>query len=245
MVITMNTSSSLELIPFLKELYLDEKYSDLTIICGTQSRKVHKAIVCPRSKFFAAACDNKDFKEGRTGIIELPDDDPRIVDLMIYYFYHLTYHINCPKNQKQSDDYSTDDYSTDETIIPPKTSDILTHAKVYSLAEKYLIEGLKKLAFERFKTAIETNWDFQDFRDAIWEVYTSTVDADKGLRDIIVATLWKRPWMLGKKEIQDLLKELGSLSFDLLMHIYRMERWGPYTTEADDPAVRQMRVKKY
>ncbi len=33
------------------------KYSDLTVCCGLEVFKVHRAIVCPRSKFFAAACD--------------------------------------------------------------------------------------------------------------------------------------------------------------------------------------------
>ena len=34
------------------------KYSDLTIRCGLEEFKAHRSIVCPRSKFFAAACDS-------------------------------------------------------------------------------------------------------------------------------------------------------------------------------------------
>ena len=34
------------------------KYSDLTINCASDEYKVHRIIVCQRSKFFAAACDN-------------------------------------------------------------------------------------------------------------------------------------------------------------------------------------------
>ncbi|KAM0234351.1 hypothetical protein ACHAP5_010117 [Fusarium lateritium] len=34
-------------------------YSDLTIICGKDRYKVHKAIVCPRSSFFKAAVGGK------------------------------------------------------------------------------------------------------------------------------------------------------------------------------------------
>ncbi|PNP79249.1 hypothetical protein FNYG_07325 [Fusarium nygamai] len=65
-------------------------YSDLTITCGEDQYRVHKAIVCPRSNFFKAACDGK-FKEAQTGRIDLPDDDPAAVRMMIKYLYHDTY----------------------------------------------------------------------------------------------------------------------------------------------------------
>ncbi|KAF5610717.1 amino acid transport gap1 [Fusarium subglutinans] len=65
-------------------------YSDLTITCGKDQYRVHKAIICPRSKFFKAACDGK-FKEAQTGTINLPDDDPVAVRMMIEYLYHDAY----------------------------------------------------------------------------------------------------------------------------------------------------------
>ncbi|KAF5539801.1 amino acid transport gap1, partial [Fusarium phyllophilum] len=65
-------------------------YSDLTITCGKDQYRVHKAIICPRSNFFKAACDGK-FKEAQTGKVNLPDDDPRAVCMMIEYLYHDAY----------------------------------------------------------------------------------------------------------------------------------------------------------
>ncbi|KAF5709422.1 hypothetical protein FMUND_10115 [Fusarium mundagurra] len=62
-------------------------YSDLTITCGEDQYHVHKALICPRSKFFKAACDGK-FKVCE---IDLPDDDPAAVRMMIEYLYHDTY----------------------------------------------------------------------------------------------------------------------------------------------------------
>ncbi|KAL5590858.1 hypothetical protein FOBRF1_014415 [Fusarium oxysporum] len=67
-------------------------YCDFVIICGQARHKVHKAIICPRSDFFKAACGSG-FKEAQTGEIELPDDDPFAVSMMIQYLYHQTYTI--------------------------------------------------------------------------------------------------------------------------------------------------------
>lgn len=46
----------------LRSLRQSEKYSDLVILCGDQRFNVHKAIVCPRSSFFASACRKNTFK---------------------------------------------------------------------------------------------------------------------------------------------------------------------------------------
>lgn len=45
------------LISSLDDLFHSSKYSDLTIRCGSEMWKVHRAIMCQRSPFFAAACD--------------------------------------------------------------------------------------------------------------------------------------------------------------------------------------------
>ena len=41
----------------LERLFFTSKYSDLTISAGERQWKVHRAVVCLQSKFFAAACD--------------------------------------------------------------------------------------------------------------------------------------------------------------------------------------------
>lgn len=47
------------LVTSLNHLFGSAKYSDLTIKCGADEFKLHRAIVCLRSKFFAAACDGQ------------------------------------------------------------------------------------------------------------------------------------------------------------------------------------------
>ncbi|KAG7147600.1 Protein roadkill like protein [Verticillium longisporum] len=38
----------------MKRLRISGDYTDMTIICGDMEYQVHKAIVCPRSKYFDA-----------------------------------------------------------------------------------------------------------------------------------------------------------------------------------------------
>jgi len=44
------------------DIYESGDYSDLTVICGGDVYKVHKAIICPRSDFFSKACRDKAWK---------------------------------------------------------------------------------------------------------------------------------------------------------------------------------------
>ena len=81
-------------------------YSDITIRCGFDEYKLHRAIICPRSAFFAAACKG-DFmvsirrddgnseadadQEAKTATIKLDDDEPETVKRMLLYLYTLDY----------------------------------------------------------------------------------------------------------------------------------------------------------
>ncbi|KAF2434607.1 hypothetical protein EJ08DRAFT_676060 [Tothia fuscella] len=87
-----------ELTASLSKLYESGLYSDLTISCGDDTYKAHKAIVCPRSEFFSRACREGRWKEGEEGHVVLYRDDPDtaradadLVKWMMHYLYHLDY----------------------------------------------------------------------------------------------------------------------------------------------------------
>lgn len=90
------------------------------------------------------------------------------------------------------------------------------HARVYALGEKYGVRGLKALALEKFKKETDIHWSSDDFLRAAQEVYTSTIDHDRPMRDAVVETITKHPDLLDKEQVQDVVKSL-ELSFDLLM----------------------------
>ncbi|KAL8404880.1 hypothetical protein RB594_009675 [Gaeumannomyces avenae] len=202
-----------ELLVALKGLYQSGDYSDLTLSCGGKDYKLHKSVVCPRSDFFAAACRGH-FKEAREGRISLPEDDPQIVDLMVQYFYHLDYRI------------SMESYGTQRTEGLVNQTQMLgwhlpIHVKVYAMAEKYGIVGLKAVARRRFETAVDDVWHHSHFIEAAREAYGSTVEADRPLRDAVSLKFMARPDLLARSEARDLLKEVPALAYDVLMLVHR------------------------
>ncbi|KAJ4307337.1 hypothetical protein N0V88_000720 [Collariella sp. IMI 366227] len=70
---------------------------------------------------------------------------------MVHYLYHFDYDT---KPQDKGIGFDGSVTNRDETDInEPITNVLVTHAKVYALAEKYLIRGLKAVAQRHFKAA--------------------------------------------------------------------------------------------
>jgi len=239
-----------ELRSSLDKLLKDGAYSDLTIISGQDEYRVHKAIVCPRSIFFEKAC-NSPFKEGCTSTISLPEDDPNAVESMIQYLYHLDYQQR-HEAELESPENPLDDESVLEVEAPPFVSrappsmkpgdalgpkrnettnfpNLAIHARIYSLGEKYGIQGLKTLSLDKFSREVKYHRNSEDFIHAVKEVFTSTVEEDGGLRDVILGEIVNHPDLLDKEQLQDVVKSCG-LCFELMMRLRRSPRahggWG-------------------
>jgi hypothetical protein len=54
------------------------------------------------------------------------------------------------------------------------------------LPHRYDIPQLKEVAKEKFETAAKACWQMDDFPVAIAEVYSDTLETDRGLRDLLV-----------------------------------------------------------
>ncbi|KAI0147302.1 BTB/POZ protein [Xylariaceae sp. FL1272] len=231
-----------ELKQCLKRLYTHGDYSDLTILCGGREFHVHKALVCPQSAFFTAACQA--FGGGQEQVIDLPDDDPIAVEIVLYYLYHQEYHIPRQATSGQQSNQEgigetpipAPDVSTDATLDEmaadsaslesgSRTMPVgpALHAAVYALARKCSIERLESTALRKFKETATQCWDSDDFLEMAKKTYISTAETDQGLKDALVTVLHEHPLLLGKERTQVLLKEINMLAYDLVMYGYSLQ----------------------
>ncbi|KAF5620356.1 speckle-type POZ [Fusarium sp. NRRL 25303] len=235
----------------LLELYRTGLYSDLAITCQGNTYRVHKAIVCPRSSFFTAAC-NGNFKESFEGMINLPDDDPIAVRDMVYYFYNLDLdgHPYIPEDGKYFEEkLSETEYGDEKKQLMDRggrrfarhrrvkervlklraqispSSNLRHFAKVYALGEKYGIPGLKTIAVGKFGTLAKAYAQTEDFKFAAQEVYTSTIDQDRRLRDVVVNTVYENLGLLNHEAFAAFVKSCD-LGHDVLMKIALFYRAG-------------------
>ena len=107
-----------------------------------------------------------DSKEGKSGEINIKEDNPDMVDHMLRFLY-------------------TSDYRDDANGDRP----LLVNAEVYGLGDKYNIDALKDLAKGKFSIALGGCLDIVSFREAIEIVYSTTPASDRGLRDCLTHAL--------------------------------------------------------
>ncbi|KAI4674179.1 uncharacterized protein J4E84_010792 [Alternaria hordeiaustralica] len=202
-----------------KNLLASGNFSDLTVTCGPDSYKVHKNVVCSRAEFFSRAVKFGG-KETEQGSVDLPEDEPAIVKLMMQYIYQGEYDPALPDNELSG--------STKITVPPTPTPPhkksrtarqlfLMIHAKLYEIADKYDVVGLKELVIEKFKRACHSFWNDPSFANAAHHVFSTTPEHDKGLRDIVSKTIAEHMAELVKKpEVEALLTEFNGLAFGLL-----------------------------
>lgn len=90
--------------------------------------------------------------------------------------------------------------------------DLLVHAKLYAVAEKYGVAGLKDLARLKFALTCNLFWDSPDFAIAARYVHTSTVHTDKNLRDIIHDIICDHVIIVEKSDVANLIEDFGLLN---------------------------------
>ena len=102
------------------------------------------------------------FKESLTAMLPLEHDDPVAVECMVKFLY-------------------SGDYDAGTTKI---YACLMTHVAVYALADKYDIEGLKRLAEVKVDEVADGNM-CDGFPAIVAAVFDTTPSSDRGLRDVV------------------------------------------------------------
>lgn len=83
--------------------------------------------------------------------------------------------------------------------------------------------AVKAVAELKFKATANLDWHHNNLIRAAREAYESTVETDRSLRDVVTIKLVNRPKLLELEEVQNLLREVPMLAYDLLMLTYRTQ----------------------
>lgn len=141
---------------------------------------------------------------------------------------NATQPIHDAKPQDKPEDYSVVEkaQSVIEVVNP-----LTIHATMYALADKYQVDGLGRLAKEKFESCLHHHANSDDFVNAVQIAYSSTPDSNRGLRDAVVKAFLKH-FKIDLKDIPGIetkLESIDELSFLLI------KSW-PAKTEPPKPA---------
>ncbi|KAF2169001.1 hypothetical protein M409DRAFT_21012 [Zasmidium cellare ATCC 36951] len=216
----------------LEKLGADAASSDYTIACCGSEFQVHKQVVSLHSEYFARVFKSQ-YKESSTNRIDLVEDPKAAVESMVQYFYKFDYataHIETA-DSIDPDVVLNNLTSSDATPCPDTqlSSDLQSHADIYTLADKYDIPGLKTLAKTKFESlacllaasaASPSAHLLADFLKVIPFVYTHTAPNEEGLRSSIVKAWRQAPEAisatLGDKRLRELVEKFPELGLDLV-----------------------------
>ncbi|KAF5247114.1 hypothetical protein FAUST_966 [Fusarium austroamericanum] len=176
----------------LERHYISGEFADAVITCKGQVFNIHRVVLSAHSKYFAKALGGN-WKESIERKIEIKDFDPIIVGVMLCFVYTFDY---------------------DE---PSDAKSMLFHAEVYKFADMYNIPALKECSKKKFASAMNADWNTDDFPYAISEVYKNTPLEDRGLRDLAVAITREHiKTLIGRDDFSRLLRKTADFSADLI-----------------------------
>ncbi|KAH0371964.1 hypothetical protein KCU65_g1547, partial [Aureobasidium melanogenum] len=207
----------------LEQLWKDRESADFEIHCADQKSKVHKVILRAHSEVLAKACDNRSFKEAVSGILTLKSDpyggdlanigdgdDPEIVEEMIRYFYHLELSQKARATSPSPYDGA------------PIELSLVYLARVYVLAEKYFIEGLKATVICELRNSLTRNLFHPELIEACLIIYKKTVEpaGELGLKTVVAEALAYELDEVMRSQVHDeLFEEIPELALRVLKEV--------------------------
>ncbi|KAK3636858.1 hypothetical protein LTR56_013969 [Elasticomyces elasticus] len=189
------------LISGLQDLYTTGAHSDLTLVCGGRSFKVHKAVLHAQSSVFRSMLTGG-FAEANLSTVSLPDDSPDSLEVLLYYMYHDKYLMFNTNSH-----YHNLEANSSKAIV-----------RVYGIADKYGVPGLQLLATHHLAEII--TFDRPELQSAITAVRTisgCTSEFDSTLWDVIIPKVREQlGWLADNDSFLKLLQEIPELNNKLL-----------------------------
>ncbi|KAI3399603.1 hypothetical protein diail_6242 [Diaporthe ilicicola] len=124
----METIAVTELLKSNEKLYHTHEFSDLTILSRERTHHVHKAIVCPRSRFLRNECLNPPSEQpANSGIVKLFEADTKALEAVIHFLYHLDYPSDptllAPEDAADTTNGVNGDHNPDDSPVSVKTEE--------------------------------------------------------------------------------------------------------------------------
>jgi hypothetical protein len=111
-------------------------------------------------------------------------------------------------------------YHFDPYTTPVEVSPTLFNVMLYDTGDKYMIPTLRSLAEEQFAALVAITWKDDDFPAVISEVYESTREIDRSLRELVLSTVHLHLDALTMKPgFRDIVREIGQFSEDLILRL--------------------------
>ncbi|KAM0206021.1 hypothetical protein ACHAQD_012543, partial [Fusarium lateritium] len=107
--------------------------------------------------------------EALSGTYDLTSDESDMVQLMVDYLYTGDYSLETDEKDQVPDTYSD--------------SSLAIHAIMYSIGDKYDIEGLRHLSTKKYCEALQGDLYINDFFSSIPYIYDLTPESSRDLRD--------------------------------------------------------------
>lgn len=103
--------------------------------------------------------------------------------------------------------------------MPPgcDTTQLLVHAKLYEVADKYGVPGLKDLSSDKFRSACDLFWPDEQFAIAAEYAFNTTPDGDEGLRKIVRDKLFVHRDLIKDPGVKQFLQKRPELMYELFL----------------------------
>ncbi|KAF9877477.1 hypothetical protein CkaCkLH20_05177 [Colletotrichum karsti] len=184
----------LDLVQGLDKYFDSPEYSDVTIRCRARDFYAHRVVLASQSAYFADAFPDDDgdvdpaalllsdsstvlgnagaasvvaAQQQRRQVLDLHDEDPRVVEGVLCFMYHADYR--------------------DSSSSSPEDAAVVFNLRMCAAADRFAVSCLKRCAVEKLRAAAERFWDAEGFVRGLEEAYEVGSGVDGETRGVLVA----------------------------------------------------------